>query len=190
MEANDGFLDETSTIERHIAQPVAGRTPTQLKQLMHAFIRETYLDEYEIPHLQRGTFLAAAPYHYRKRESQAPSEGNKQPSIATRPDLAADHAVLVNEKEHKWLTLEREDEETGNFFTRLKSYPRSTYLVIVCCSLGAIVQGFDETAVNAAQVFYSLAFRDTSQGKTIAELPVLLGLVNSAPYLMSAISCL
>lgn len=157
MEANNGILRDTSSIERHIAQPVAGRTPTQLKQLMHAFLRETHLDEHEIPHLQRGTFLAAAPYHYRERPSQAPSESNEQRSIAPRPDLADDHAVLVSEKEHKWLTLEREDEETGNFFTRLKSYPRTTYLVIVCCSLGAIVQGFDETAVNGGSFQISLS---------------------------------
>ncbi|KAI1361581.1 general substrate transporter [Xylaria arbuscula] len=57
------------------------------------------------------------------------------------------------------------------------------YLLILCCSLGAAVQGWDETAVNGAQLFYTRAFH-------IDDKPLTIGFVNAAPYISSAFVCL
>lgn len=132
-------------MEARIAQPIGGRTPAELEQLAEQFINEAGLQRHDIPltHIRRGVFLGASPDRYAPRSRQA-----EQPDKPSDPDLAPDHTVLVDDEEWKWLENERRDQKSGNFFTRLGSYPRTTYLVIFCCSLGAIVQGFDETAVN------------------------------------------
>lgn len=88
----------------------------------------------------------------------------------------------------------------------LRSYPRRVYWLIACCSVGAVVQGFDETAVNGggsytesalcehgidfvslAQIFYKDTFK---LGPENNENPYRLGLINGAPYAVSAIMCL
>lgn len=136
-------------MEARIAQPIGGRTRAELEELADQFIDEVGLQPHDIllTHLKRGIFLGASPDRYARHPPQA-----ERPDKASDVDLAPDHTVFVNDEEWKWLERERQDQESGNFFTRLGSYPRTTYLVIFCCSLGAIVQGFDETAVNGGQI--------------------------------------
>ncbi|KAK8248385.1 hypothetical protein HDK77DRAFT_481794 [Phyllosticta capitalensis] len=63
------------------------------------------------------------------------------------------------------------------------SQPRTLYIVIVCCSICAAVQGMDETVVNGAQLFYTPQFGiDNGDERSTW----LTGLVNSAPYLCCA----
>lgn len=136
-------------MEARIAQPIGGRTGAELQELADQFIDEVGLQPHDIllTNIRRGVFLGASPDRYARHPPRA-----ERPDMAPDIDLAPDHTVFVNDEEWKWLERERHDQESGNFFTRLGSYPRTTYLVIVCCSLGAIVQGFDETAVNGGQI--------------------------------------
>ncbi|KAL8718583.1 MAG: hypothetical protein Q9225_004299 [Loekoesia sp. 1 TL-2023] len=61
--------------------------------------------------------------------------------------------------------------------------PWRVYALISCCSLGALIQGWDESAVNGAQLYYVDEFPFTNRS-------VIKGLVNGAPYLCCVISCL
>ena len=75
------------------------------------------------------------------------------------------------------------------------------HALVLCCSLGAAIQGWDETAVNggsldlprlwspltcvSAQLYYQHALDKSGPGLS----PGLIGLINSAPYLMCIFSC-
>jgi MFS family permease len=54
------------------------------------------------------------------------------------------------------------------------------YYLVTLCSVAAAVQGMDETVVNGAQLFYGPQFG--IGGKSDRDV-LLIGLVNSAPYL-------
>jgi len=74
---------------------------------------------------------------------------------------------LRREIEHKW------------------EQPLRLYLLVICCSVAAAVQGMDETVINGAQLFYPPQFGIPQSG--VADRNSwLLGLVNSAPYLCCA----
>lgn len=74
--------------------------------------------------------------------------------------------VLRNEVEHKW---------------RL---PWRLFLTIFTCSIGAAVQGWDQTGINGANPFMKVAY-GLDDGSDQSEL--ILGLVNAAPYFASAL---
>ncbi|EOD44728.1 putative mfs sugar protein [Neofusicoccum parvum UCRNP2] len=68
-------------------------------------------------------------------------------------------------------------------FTNKWSQPKTLYIVIICCSVCAAVQGMDETVVNGAQLFYTPQFGiDNDDSRSTW----LTGLVNSGPYLCCA----
>lgn len=61
------------------------------------------------------------------------------------------------------------------------SQPFMLYFLVVLCAGSAIVQGMDQTAVNGAQEYYQRTF------PILGDNELLLGLVNGAPYLCSAL---
>jgi len=62
--------------------------------------------------------------------------------------------------------------------------PRLLYLTIITCSIGAAVQGWDQTGSNGANLSFPTAF---GIGDKDSERDTfLVGLVNSAPYIGSA----
>jgi MFS family permease len=73
--------------------------------------------------------------------------------------------ALRNEVLHKW------------------RHPRTLYLTIVLCSIGAAVQGWDQTGSNGANLSFPTVF---GIGSSSNHDTLLLGLVNSAPYIGSA----
>ena len=88
-------------------------------------------------------------------------------------DISGEHALspqevedLRNEVLHKW------------------RQPMSLYVTIVTCSVGAAVQGWDQTGSNGANLSFPSVFGigDTSS----VHDTLLVGLVNSAPYIGSA----
>lgn len=81
---------------------------------------------------------------------------------------AEEKATLEREISHKW------------------SQPRLLYLVIILCSTCAAVQGMDETVVNGAQIFYSAQFGIGD--KSSSRDSWLVGLVNSAPYVLELLT--
>lgn len=71
--------------------------------------------------------------------------------------------------------------------------------LVTLCALGALTQGWDESAVNSAQLYYQYAWKiwiNPPKGKyppeetnTHHQEPWIVGLVNSAPYLCCVLSC-
>ncbi|GAA6019822.1 hypothetical protein JCM11491_000284 [Sporobolomyces phaffii] len=77
--------------------------------------------------------------------------------------------VLREEKTHKWRQT------------------KTLYMQVVMCSFAAVVQGMDETVINGANLFYPRQF---GIGSETQHDTLLVGLVNAAPYLCSAVfSC-
>jgi hypothetical protein len=62
-------------------------------------------------------------------------------------------------------------------------HPTALYLTIFTCSIGAAVQGWDQTGSNGANLSFPVAFGIGSESNHDT---LLVGLVNSAPYIGSA----
>jgi hypothetical protein len=87
------------------------------------------------------------------------------------PELSEDDKVVLRrEVTHKW------------------SQPRALYFTIILCSVGAAVQGWDQTGSNGANLSFPQAFGIAApEGTPNYERDRwLVGLINSAPYIASA----
>lgn len=62
------------------------------------------------------------------------------------------------------------------------SHPKLLYLTIALCSIGAAVQGWDQTGSNGANLSFPTEFGIAGGGRDTW----LVGVVNAAPYLASA----
>lgn len=151
--------------EQRIARPFEGWDAKDIIEKAQEFIEETGIDPNEFPHLRRGAILAASPLSYslrpRPTQAEADQAGNKSFGDSQFQELDEEGYVLVNESEKTALDLEKTGIEWNTFFTRLRAYPLTVYMVMFCCSLGAIVQGFDESAVNGGNTLsFSIFLRD------------------------------
>ena len=70
--------------------------------------------------------------------------------------------ILCNEVLHKW------------------RHPIALYVTIVICSIGAVVQGWDQEGSNGANLSFPIDF---GIGSTSGKDTLLVGLVNSGPYI-------
>lgn len=80
-------------------------------------------------------------------------------------------AALTNEVTHKW------------------SHTRTLYITIITCSIGAAVQGWDQTGSNGANLSFPAQFGIGNGGTDHPNADRdnwLVGLVNAAPYIASA----
>ncbi|KAH6663700.1 sugar transporter [Halenospora varia] len=79
---------------------------------------------------------------------------------------SAELDALRNETLHKW------------------RQPRALYMTVILCSIGAAVQGWDQTGSNGANLSFPQAFNiDRKSGID----PWIVGLINAAPYYAAAI---
>ncbi|CAG8957497.1 hypothetical protein HYFRA_00011479 [Hymenoscyphus fraxineus] len=88
-------------------------------------------------------------------------------------DIAGEHALKEDEVEaltdevlHKW------------------RQPRALFFTILCCSIGAAVQGWDQTGSNGANLAFPEYFK--IDGDNIHD-QIIQGLINAAPYIGSAL---
>ncbi|KAL7624888.1 hypothetical protein AAE478_004102 [Parahypoxylon ruwenzoriense] len=77
----------------------------------------------------------------------------------------AEKTALRNEILHRW------------------RMPARLFLTIATCSIGAAVQGWDQTGTNGANIFFPAVY---GIGGTTVRDRILVGLVNSGPYIGSA----
>lgn len=121
------------------------------------------------------------------------AQGQASGDYASIKELSTeDHAVLERERTHRW------------------SQPFSLYLLVICCSIAAAVQGADESVISGAILFFPQQFciDDTDAKKDQTNVPPellshcnltrdgwnsrldrnswLKGLVSSAPYVACA----
>ncbi|KAI1258427.1 sugar transporter-domain-containing protein [Xylariaceae sp. FL1019] len=80
------------------------------------------------------------------------------------------------------LTAEEKDALTNEVLHKWR-LPWRLYLTIITCSIGAAVQGWDQTGINGATIFYPKVFGipNTTNGS------LLEGTINSAPYISTAV---
>lgn len=78
----------------------------------------------------------------------------------------AEIKALRDEVEHKW------------------RMPTKLFLTIATCSIGAAVQGWDQTGTNGANIFFPKVY---GIGSDSTRDTLILGLVNAGPYLGSAL---
>ncbi|GAA5906707.1 sugar porter family MFS transporter [Sporobolomyces salmoneus] len=93
-------------------------------------------------------------------------------------------AALVAQDKSNFDRLPQLDEEEKRF---LREEQTHKFRQVFMCSMCAVVQGMDETVINGANLFYPEEFGIGSDSKHDT---LLVGLVNAAPYLCSAVfSC-
>ncbi|KAI9878884.1 MAG: hypothetical protein M1830_010240 [Pleopsidium flavum] len=82
---------------------------------------------------------------------------------------------------------EEELEALRNESIKRFKHPRELYLTIALCSVGAAVQGWDQTGANGANLFFPAALGiPTSQQRYPDRNAWLVGLINAIPYLTAA----
>lgn len=102
--------------DRLLANPLAGRQRAELQELGGKFVVDKGLGtEYE-GLFQRAAILAQDPLSFRDPNSE----------FQTKPGLSAERDALERELAHKW------------------DQPWRLYALVITCSLGAVVQGWDE----------------------------------------------
>lgn len=147
----------TANINGKLVNPFNGLRHEQMNEKIKDFMEKTEIDEIYLDLIRKGAFLA--------QDGEAFSHPRTD-SLQLKPDERR--------------ALQQEDPKTGNKWNQ----PWIMYALVGCCSLGAAVQGWDETAVNGAQVFYQYAYGiEGSEGNN----PGIRGLINAAPYLCCAV---
>ncbi|GAA5934240.1 sugar porter family MFS transporter [Sporobolomyces koalae] len=100
-------------------------------------------------------------------------------------------AALVAQDRSNFERLTQLDDEEKRFLREEQTHKwrqtKTLYLQVFMASMAAVVQGMDETVINGANLFYPEQFGIGSDTKHDT---LLVGLVNAAPYLCSAVfSC-
>ena len=77
------------------------------------------------------------------------------------------------------------DEDDRNCLRRETTHrwdhPKQLYMLVICCSLGAVVQGMDQSVINGANLFYPETFGIENESSWF------IGIINSAPYFSCAL---
>ncbi|CDZ97007.1 sugar transporter [Phaffia rhodozyma] len=101
-------------------------------------------------------------------------------------------AAILAQNPKDWETQESLTEEDRYHLrreiTNKWSQPMALYMTVVCCSLAAAVQGWDQTGSNGANLSFPTALGiPTTAGAPNAERNEwIVGVINSAPYLACA----
>ena len=92
------------------------------------------------------------------------------PAFESIDDLTeVERDALRNEVLHKW------------------RQPRALYFTVILCSVGAAVQGWDQTGSNGANLSWPLAFGVPDSGPNVTDYNTwIVGVVNAGPYIASA----
>ena len=147
----------TANINSKLVNPFRGLRREEMEKKIERFMKQTEIDEIYSDLIRKGAYLAQDAEAFKH---------------------SRDDGLRLRHAERR--ALEQEDPKTGSKWNQ----PWILYALVGCCSLGAAVQGWDETAVNGAQVFYQHAFGIDGQGR---HDPALRGLINAAPYLCCAL---
>lgn len=180
---------------------------------LNGFLRRTGLHDYE-RYIRIGAFLArrdpGAPQvkyvrKIRRQEEEEATRSNSRAEGTTQQDLK--DGPMENSENKKIREkyeddiLDREGYSGKRFRWHILSQQNWHVLALVgCCSLGAVIQGWDETAINGgwlenawlrAPLILMLAqmYYQRKEVFDIAGQTGLIGVINAAPYLMCILSC-
>ncbi|KAF8544410.1 hypothetical protein BDD12DRAFT_787358 [Trichophaea hybrida] len=156
---------QDSTSDGLLANPLAGLQHRQLRALGCEFVHDYDLGEENNELFAKAAILA-------------------QDNMIWKDQNGAGRQLALNVEELSALSREE---------THMWDQPWALYSLMIVCMGSAAVQGWNETAVNGANIFYQKAFglhpkpnpNDPSYNPTPDEL--IYGLINSAPYLGCAL---
>ena len=154
----------TFYVNQSLINPLHDKSHNEMKELIRKFLLYTNIDPDWHLYVRRGAPLAQDPTTYGKSFDEPSYDGNR----LTPGEVSALRTEFANHWKQKW------------------KQPLTLYALVACCSLGAATQGWDETAINQAMLFFTgkqqLDLKFTKYGPSN-----LLGLVVSAPYLSAAL---
>ncbi len=141
-------------LEARIRNPLEGIPRDELMRTVDDFARARGLSAH-LPILRKGALVA-----------QNPTEIETMLADGTDEALTPDELlVLQRETTNKW------------------DMPARLFWTIAMCSVGAAVQGWDQTGANGATIFFPSYY---GIGGDSAREQILVGLINAAPYIGSS----
>lgn len=193
MTRQDGQATTLPGLDVRINGPFNDLHPREMEEKLKSFMQSTNLWRFQ-DFFRKGMFLAQDP-------QALDTDENVQQLVSEIAPLAGQPIILdPEEDEQKYLArdmIDTTDQRRRWKVSRKKwRLPWPLWRLVALCALGALVQGWDEAAVNSAQLFYQPAFKIWIQNKEqnlpppgIDPQPWIVGLVNSAPYLCCVLSC-
>lgn len=169
-------------IDARTLNPFNGKTEAEMDKYLEEFMRETGIEDHYRLFFQKGMFIA------------------QNGQLLDHPEYFP-HGLSITDEEREFLELDAIDKgETWAMNLKKWRLPGPLWRLVTLCAIGAVVQGWDESAVNSAQSYYQDAYKiwiykptlpNGSAPNTIVPEPKpwLVGLVNSAPYLCCVLSC-
>ncbi|KAL1850985.1 hypothetical protein Daus18300_012719 [Diaporthe australafricana] len=157
--ASAGAVDINRNVEAKISNPLAGIPKSQLMRNVDEFAHAKGLADH-IPMLRKGALVAQMGVPTTLTRDDYDSLGGEETLTEE------EKTVLENEVKHKW---------------RL---PWRLWLTVITCSIGAAVQGWDQTGSNGANLFFPKVYGIASGS---VHDTMIVGLVNAGPYIGSAV---
>ncbi|GAC97625.1 sugar transporter [Pseudozyma hubeiensis SY62] len=159
------YISKTESSEGKVNNPLTGIPKEQLLRNVEQFAQEKGLTD-DLDMLKKGALLAQRPAEYNAIDELSQDEKD----------------AIAHEYANKW------------------SHPLLLYVTIFVCSIGAATQGWDQTGSNGANLSFPTEF-GIPESSPVGVLPGqpgyitdaqaqknewLVGLVNAAPYIASA----
>ncbi|KAK5044803.1 hypothetical protein LTR84_010459 [Exophiala bonariae] len=158
--------------------PFNDKSEREMRLLLNDFLTATGLRDYE-HYFTKGMFLAQNPAAF-----DQPREDGLHLTQEEKETLVYEEVPVKRVNRTESSSSWRPD------YKKWRNISAPLWRLVCLCALGAAVQGWDESAVNGAQLFYQRAFRIHIESDIKAERkPMVVGLVNSAPYLACFVSC-
>lgn len=174
---DDASEHELIGLDARICNPFNDRPPKEMREKLIEFMKHTGIEDIYRHHFERGMFIA------------------QNPKALDDPKYRTDGLTLTDE-EARCLKLDRiatsDENESWRMDMKKWKLPAPLWRLVMLCALGAVVQGWDESAINSAQAYYQDAYGiwiDPQPGSGERPAPWKVGLVNSAPYLCCVLSC-
>jgi MFS family permease len=196
MTMQDGRRGPLPGLDVRINGPFNELHPQDIEKKLRTFLASTGLGIYADV-FRKAMFLAQDPQALDTDEKVQHLENVLEPLVGRSVELKP------TEPEKEQLARDKIDtiEDSGDSAHPIRTWkidgkkwrlPWPLWRLVMLCALGALVQGWDQSAVNSAQLFYLDAFGlGDGSGSTTPQIsqPWKVGLVTSAPYLCCIFSC-
>lgn len=163
--------NDIPSLDKRINGAFNYKSEQEMEEILDKFIEDTGLDNYKA-RLSRGMFLAQSPFAYRNRNPGGHTLGPEEKRSLEFEDVPV--KTPGHMKSARVWTID---------FKKWNNISPQLWRLVLLCALGAVVQGWDQAAVNGAQKDYLEEFNQSYE-----ENPRVVGLINSAPYLACVLS--
>lgn len=192
---NTEWDDDIPSIDYRIRGFFNGKSPSEMRELLDDFLKETEICN-DDGIFNKAIYLAQHPKAFENEDR--PPEPNLKLSRRQQDALRLDAEPLKGLAARRQRRMPRLARPNIVYWRNL---PTAVWHIVLICTLGAIIQGMDQAAVNGAQLLYLATFgmqisptsnssnADSSSAQGLTPAPVKAGLINAAPYLCCVVSC-